>query len=142
MPRVAQVVNIISVICKNWLLAYWWQLIQITNSNDTNIPANSLEFVVAKISFSIWCMLSSIRFDTIEISSIIKTLSSASDIRSCVLFWSDNAGSLSPASLGIPRPVLIVVPSMFTAATPVGAIIRTVGISGFDGPCLNVLTKV
>ena len=81
-------------------------------------------------------------FETIEISSIIITFSSASDILSCVLFWSDNGRRLSPTSLGMARPVLMVVASIFTAATPVGAIIKRVGISGFDGPYLKVFSAV
>lgn len=36
----------------------------------------------------------------------------------------------------------MVVASIFTAATPVGAIIRTVGISRFDGPCPKVFTTI
>ena len=96
---------------------------------------------MAKISFSLLCMLSSIAFETIEISSIIITLSSESDILSCVLFRSDNGRTcrLSPISLGMARPVLKVVASIFT---PVGAIIKRVGISGFDGPCPKVFSAV
>ena len=59
-----------------------------------------------------------------------------------VFFWSDIAGRLSPVSLGIARAVFIVVPSIFIAATPVGAMRRTVGNSGLIGGCLNVLTAV
>lgn len=81
-------------------------------------------------------------FETIEISSIITSLSSASYKRSCVLFWSDNASRLCSTSLGIARPVLMVVAPIFTAATPVGAIIRTAGISRFDGPCPKVFTAI
>ena len=66
-------------------------------------------------------------FETIETSSIIITLSCASNIRTCVLFWSDNAGRLS---------------HIFTGATPVGATIRTGIITGFVGPSLHVFTTV
>ena len=36
----------------------------------------------------------------------------------------------------IPNAALMVVPSMFTAATPVDAASKTVGFSGFIGACL------
>ena len=78
-------------------------------------------------------------FPTIEISS---TLSSDNDSRSCVFFWSDSGGTLSPVSLGIDKAVWIVVPFMFIAATPVGAINRTVGSSGFTGASLKVFAAV
>ena len=79
---------------------------------------------------------------TMEISSMTISFSSDNDNLICVLFWSDIGGTLSPVSTGIARAVFIVVPSMLMAATPVGAIKRTVGNSGFMGACLNVFVTV
>jgi hypothetical protein len=44
--------------------------------------------------------------------------------------------------LGIASPVFTVVPSIFIAATPVGASKITVGNSGLNQGCLKVLTAV
>ena len=46
------------------------------------------------------------------------------------------AGRTSPVFLGIANAVLMVVPSMFIAATPVDAASKAVGFSGFVGACL------
>lgn len=46
------------------------------------------------------------------------------------------AGRTSPVFLGIASAVLMVVPSMFIAATPVDAASKAVGFSGFVGACL------
>ena len=75
---------------------------------------------------------------TIKISSIIITFSSHSDNLICILFWSDIAGRTSPVLLGIANAVLMIVPSMFIAATPVDAAhaSKTVGFPGFIGACL------
>ena len=78
----------------------------------------------------------------IEISSTIINLRPASNILICVFFWSDIAGRLSVVSLGIAEAVFIVVPFMLITATPVGAIKRTVGNSGFIGGCLKVFLTV
>lgn len=59
---------------------------------------------------------------TIEISSIIIAFSSHSDLNLiCVLFWSDIADRTSPVLLGIANAVLMIVPAIFIAATPVDA---------------------
>ena len=58
---------------------------------------------------------------TIEISSIIIAFSSHSDNLICVLFWSDIADRTSPVLLGIANAVLMIVPAIFIAATPVDA---------------------
>ena len=52
------------------------------------------------------------------------------------------SGTLLPHSLGIARAVFTVVPLIFMAATPVGAISNTEGNSGFIGACLNVFVTV
>lgn len=64
---------------------------------------------------------------TIEISSIIIAFSSHSDNLICVLFWSDIADRTSPVLLGIANAVLMIVPAIFIAATPVDAASKTVG---------------
>ena len=87
-------------------------------------------------------MCSKVVFDTIEISSMITSFKSDNAILICVLFWSDNGGRLSPDSLGIANAVCIVVPLMLIAATPVGAISKTVGFSGLVIPCLKVFVVV
>lgn len=79
---------------------------------------------------------------TIEISSIIISFSSHSDNLICVVFWSDIAGRTSPVFLGIANAVFMVAPSMFIAATPVGAASKTVGYSGFIGAFLYIFTTV
>ena len=45
-------------------------------------------------------------------------------------------GRTSPVFLGIANAVLMVVPSMFIAATPVDVASKAVGFSGFVGACL------
>ena len=53
------------------------------------------------------------------------------------------AGRTSPVLLGIfCFAVLMVVPSMFIAATPVDAASKAVGFSVFIGTCLKVFTSV
>ena len=107
---------------------------------------------------------------TIEISSIIIAFSSHSDNLICVLFWSDIVDRTSPVLLGIANAVLMFVPAMFIAATPVDAASKTVGFlacvqppltskksdffevrggctqaigfPGFIGACLQVFTTV
>ena len=44
--------------------------------------------------------------------------------------------------MGIERPLFIVVPSMFIAATPVGAGSNTIGLSGLIGAYLKVFIAV
>ena len=61
---------------------------------------------------------------TIEILSIIISFSSDSNNLICVLFWSDIAGRTSPVFLGIANAVLMVVLSMFIAATPLVLLVR------------------
>ena len=101
---------------------------------------------------------------TIEISSIIIAFSSHSDNLICVLFWSDIADRTSPVVLGIANAVLMIVPAMFIAATPVdaasktvgflacvqppltsrgsGAAVQAIGFPGFIVACLQVFTTV
>ena len=64
-----------------------------------------------------------------------------------VLFFSGQtwtfAGGTSPVFLGIAYAVLMVVPSMFIAATPVDAASEAVGFSWLIGTsCLKVLITV
>ena len=68
-------------------------------------------------------------FVTIDISSTIIIFNSDKVNLNCVLFWSDIGGTKSPDSLGIHKAVCIVVPLILIAATPVGAIKATVGLS-------------
>ncbi len=79
---------------------------------------------------------------TIEISSTIISFRSFKESLYCVFLWSDIAGGQSRVSFGIASPVWTVVPSIFIAATPVGATNSTVGNSGLKGGCLNVFTAV
>ena len=81
-------------------------------------------------------------FDTSEISSMITSFKSDSAILIYVLFWSDKGGRLSPDSLGVANAVCIVVPLMLIAATPVGAISKTLGFSGLVIACLKVFVMV
>ena len=74
---------------------------------------------------------------TIEISSIIIVFSSHSDNLICVLFWSDIADRTSPVLLGIANAVLMFVPAMFIAATPVDAASKTVGFLACVQPPLT-----
>lgn len=74
---------------------------------------------------------------TIEISSIIIAFSSHSDNLICVLFWSDIADRTSPVLLGIANAVLMIVPAMFIAATPVDASSKTVGFLACVQPPLT-----
>ena len=53
-----------------------------------------------------------------------------------------HCGTLLPHSLGIATAVCIVVPQIFMAATPVGAVSNTEGNLGFIGACLNVFVTV
>lgn len=71
---------------------------------------------------------------TTEISSIIIAFSSHSDNLICVLFWSDIADRTSPVLLGIANAVLMFVPAMFIAATPVDAASKTVGFLACVNP--------
>ena len=69
--------------------------------------------------------------DTINISSIITTKTSEYKFLNEDLFWSFKFGSSNPLTDGgIPRPLLIVVPSILIAATSVGASSRTLGFPG------------
>ena len=61
---------------------------------------------------------------TIEILSIIISFSSDSNNFICVLFLSDIAGRTSPVFLGIANAVLMVVLSVFIAATPLMLLVR------------------
>ena len=61
---------------------------------------------------------------TIEILSIIISFSSDSNNLICVFFWSDISGRTSPVFLGIANAVLMVVLSMFIAATPLMLLVR------------------
>ena len=61
---------------------------------------------------------------TIEILSIIISFSSDSNNLICVFFWSDIAGRTSPVFLGIANAVLMVVLSVFIAATPLMLLVR------------------
>ena len=81
-------------------------------------------------------------FATIDIPSTIIIFNSDKVNLNCVLFWSDIGGAKSPDSLGIDKAVCIVVPLILMAATPVGAIKATVGLSEFTVPYLKVLTAV
>ena len=72
---------------------------------------------------------------TIDISSMIIALTSDSSILKLHLLLSDNFGIFKPrASTGIPKVECIVVPFIFTAATPVGASKRTFGFSIHEEP--------
>ena len=104
--------------------------------------ANNSQFGVLKISFKRWCICSKVVFATIDISSTIISFNSDRVNLNCVLFWSDILGAKSPDSLGIDKAVCIVVPLILIAATPVGAIKATVGLSGFIVPYLKVLTAL
>ena len=104
--------------------------------------ANNSEFGVLKISFKRWCICSKVVFATIDISSTIISFNSDRVNLNCVLFWSDILGAESPDSFGIDKAVCIVVPLILIAATPVGAIKATVGLSEFIVPYLKVLTAV
>jgi len=73
---------------------------------------------------------------TIEILSIIISFSSPSGNLTCVLSWADIDGRTSPVFFCIANAVLMVVPSMFIAATLVDAASKAVGFSGFVGACL------
>ena len=79
---------------------------------------------------------------TIEISSIIIAFSSHSDNLICVLFWSDIADRTSPVLLGIANAVLMFVPAMFIAATPVDAASKTVGFLACVQPPLTSKNRI
>ena len=103
-------------------------------------PANSWDEEKPKISSNRWWICTRVMLETMEISSIIISFSSDIETLIWVFFWSDIVGRLSPVSLGIAKAVFTVVPSMFIAETPVGAIKSTVGSPGLVIVCLNVFT--
>ena len=86
---------------------------------------------IIKLQRYIWVML-----ETMESSCIIIKF----QFRHWVFFSWDIAGRLSPASLGIAKAVFAVVPLMFMAETPVGAIKSTVGSARLVVVYLNVFT--
>ena len=81
-------------------------------------------------------------FAAIDISSTIIIFNSDKVNLNYVLFWSDIGSTKSPDSLGIDKAVCIVGLLMLMAATQVGAIEATVGLSGIIVPYLKVLTAV
>ena len=77
-----------------------------------------------------------------DISSTIISFSSDNANLSCVLFWSESGFRVEPASFGMPKAVLTVVPLILIAATPVGAIRKTDRYSRLVAVCLNAFVTV
>ena len=94
------------------------------------IPANSKELVVPNISFNLWWIWSKVVFPTMDISSIITSFNSDNMTLICFFFLVWHSRYMITSYFWNARSVLIAVPSIFIAGTPVGAIRGTVGNSG------------
>ena len=93
--------------------------------NQTSFPFTPL------ISFNLWCMFNSISLLTIDISSITINVKLLNFVRNVFSLSNDDEVEVDWPDTRNRRDECIVMPSTLNAATPVGAVIRTVTSVGF-----------